>query len=142
MTHDERFDRIEASIERMIERFDKRFEAIDVRFDAMDRRFDSMDSRFDAMDARLTGLNNYVMDFRSEAVVRLGSIESQIRLMAASQEGFEARIPAITKSALENGAAISFLTGRQMDSTASSFELSERVRKLEEKVATILAPAA
>jgi len=99
------------------------------------RRFDQTERRFDSLDM-------YVADFRTEAIGRLGATETQMRLLAGSQQSFDARIPAITKAAHENASAISYLIGKQMERTASNFDLAERVAKLEEKVSKLVDPAA
>jgi archaellum component FlaC len=63
---EERFDRIDATLQKLGARFDavdarfdavdKRLGAFDKRFEAMDNRFDGMDNRFDAMDKRFDRL--------------------------------------------------------------------------------------
>jgi len=113
MTQDERFDRIDAALERLGRRADQRFDA----------------------------LTQYVADFRTETIGRLEGIETRMRLLSGSHESFDARISVVTKAGHENAAAISWLMGRQMEQTlrlfASQRDLAERVTKLEDAVAKL-----
>jgi hypothetical protein len=52
-----------------------------------------LDGRLNGIDKRFDGLARYMEDFRGEVVVRLGAIETQIGILAASQANFEARLP-------------------------------------------------
>jgi len=109
MTQDERFDRIDAALERLGRRADQRFDA----------------------------LTQYVADFRTETIGRLEGIETRMRLLSGSHESFDARISVVTKAGHENAAAISWLMGRQMEQTGARFDLAERVTKLEDAVAKL-----
>ena len=64
MTQDERFDRIDAALERLGRRADQRFDA----------------------------LTQYVADFRTETIGRLEGIETRMRLLSGSHESFDARM--------------------------------------------------
>ena len=59
----QRFEEMQAQMDRRFEAVDNRFEAIDNRFEAIDNRLDTMDKRFDAMDNRLDA-----MDMRFDAM--------------------------------------------------------------------------
>lgn len=59
----QRFEEMQAQMDRRFEAVDKRFESIDNRFEAIDKRLDTMDARFDAMDNRLDA-----MDMRFDAM--------------------------------------------------------------------------
>ena len=59
----QRFEEMQAQMDRRFEAVDNRFEAIDNRFEAIDNRLDAMDKRFDAIDNRLDA-----MDMRFDAM--------------------------------------------------------------------------
>ena len=59
----QRFEEMQAQMDRRFEAVDNRFEAIDNRFEAIDNRLDAMDKRFDAIDNRLD-----TMDKRFDAM--------------------------------------------------------------------------
>ena len=54
----QRFEEMQAQMDRRFEAVDNRFEAIDKRLDTMDARFDAMDNRLDAMDMRFDAMDN------------------------------------------------------------------------------------
>jgi hypothetical protein len=85
MTADERFDRIDANIERLSERI----EASVVRLGRLEDNL-----------ARLT---QYVLDFRGETASRLEIIENRLDVVAANINNIEARFPTITKAILDFG---------------------------------------
>ena len=65
------------------------------------------DERFDRLDASIGRLMNYLLDFRGEVSGRLQAVEMQMRVLASSQQSFEAKLPAVTRASLENAEAIS-----------------------------------
>jgi archaellum component FlaC len=78
---EERFDRIDATLQKLGARFDavdnrldavdKRLDAVDKRFDAVDKRFDAVDKRFDAVDAHFERLDASVetLKVKHEAMI-------------------------------------------------------------------------
>lgn len=57
MTDEELKRLLEATAERIEQRFDKRFEAMDKRFDSIDKRLDAHDDRFTAIDKRFDSID-------------------------------------------------------------------------------------
>lgn len=81
---DRRFEAVDNRFEAVDKRFeavDKRFESIDNRFEAIDKRLDTMDKRLDTMDARFDAMDNRLdaMDMRFDAMDnRLGEMKGDI----------------------------------------------------------------
>ncbi len=66
----QRFEEMQAQMDRRFEAVDNRFEAIDNRFEAIDNRFEAIDNRLDAMDKRFDAIDNRLdtMDKRFDAM--------------------------------------------------------------------------
>jgi len=124
MTVDERFDRIDANIERLSER-------LEASIARLERLEDSM--------ARLT---QYVLDFREETASRLEIIENRLDVLAANLNNIEARFPAVTKAILDFGKHTTQLTNEQARNKNINAELAARMDSLEEKVSKLIHPAA
>jgi hypothetical protein len=135
---DERFDRIEAAIERLSERFDRS----DASIERLSQR---TDGRFDGLTNRIDGLTQYILDFREEAMNRLRLIESRLDLQAAtltSIDSRDSRLPALTKAVLDAGTFSSQLALELSKQKGSAADFASRLVKLEETVATLVKPAA
>lgn len=117
MTQEERFDRIDASLERLSQRFD---------------------ARLDGLSDRLDGLT----DRLQEMISRLTVIENRLDILTATVGNIEARFPTITKAVFDAGALASQLVIEQSKQKASATDLASRVAKLEEAVAKLEKPAA
>jgi chromosome segregation ATPase len=111
MTQDERFDRIDAALERLGGRFDqvevrlgqveKRLGQVEKRLDQVDRRLDQMDARLDQVDRRLGQIDNYIQHFRSEMIGRLDRIDHRLDGLSATLVSLDLRQPALTKLVLD-----------------------------------------
>ncbi len=66
----QRFEEMQAQMDRRFEAVDKRFEAVDKRFESIDNRFEAIDNRLDAMDKRFDAIDNRLdtMDKRFDAM--------------------------------------------------------------------------
>ena len=126
MDQDERFNRIDAAIERLSQHFTARFAAMDARFDAMDVRFD-----------RLT---QYVIEFRDESITRLDLMDGRVGLISSTLASIDpnSRLPALTKGVMDAGAISTKLA---LEISKQKTEFNARLAKLEETVAKLL-PAA
>jgi chromosome segregation ATPase len=124
MTQDERFDRIEDTLERL------------------GSRFDQVDRRFDQVDRRSEQIEKYVQEFRGETIDRLTVIENRLDGLNATVANIDARLPALTKSMLDAGAFATQQVKEQARLKASDADLASRIAKLEETVAKLLQPAA
>ncbi len=110
--HDERFDRIDAAIERLGQRFDGLTQyVVDFREETMNR-LRVIESRLDLQAATLT------------------SIDSR-----------DSRLPALTKAVLDAGAFSSQLAIELSRQKGSAADFASRLEKLEETVATLVKPA-
>jgi hypothetical protein len=76
MTHEERFDRIDASLERL------------------DARLEASVARIDANIERLT---QYVLEFREETARRFELIDSRLDSLNATVSSIDLRLPGLTK---------------------------------------------
>jgi hypothetical protein len=116
-TQDERFDRIDAAIERLSQRTNERFDS----------------------------LTQYVLDFREETMNRLRLIESRLDLQAAtlaSIDSRDSRLPALTKAVLDSGTVSTQVILEQSRQKTYASDLASRVAKLEETIANLVKPAA
>ena len=107
----ERFDRIDNSIERLAQGFNH---------------------RLDGIDKRLDGLTKYVMDFREEAIKRLEVIESRLDILSLTLASIDSRVPVLTKGVLDIGSYVSQALREQSMNKDSTADLAARVAKLEE----------
>ena len=87
----QRFEEMQAQMDRRFEAVDNRFEAIvkrldtmDARFDAMDNRLDAMDMRFDAMDNRLDEMKGDI--WQSVSVMMDAKFDKLFHLLAENQQ--------------------------------------------------------
>ena len=121
MTQDERFDRIDANIERLSDR---------------------LEASIARLDAKIDHLTLYVLDFREETARRLEIIDNRLDVMAANINNIEARFPTVTKAILDFGKHTSQLTNDQAKHKNINAELAARKDSLEEKVSKLIHPAA
>ena len=117
MTADERFDRIDANIERL------------------------SDSVGELRDS-LKYLTQYVLDFREETARRLDIIDNRLDVMAANINNIDARFPTVTKAILDFGKHTTVLTNDQARHKNANAQLAARMDSLEEKVSRLIHPAA
>lgn len=84
---DRRFEAVDKRFEAVDKRFesiDNRFEAIDKRLDTMDKRLDTMDARFDAMDNRLDEMKGDI--WQSVSVMMDAKFDKLFHLLAENQQ--------------------------------------------------------
>jgi hypothetical protein len=140
---DRRLDAMDArfdGIDRRLDAMDARFDGMDARFDAMDVRFDGMDARFDAMDTRFDRLTQYVIELREESITRLDLMDGRGGLISSTLASIDpnSRLPALTKGVMDAGAISTKLA---LEISKQKTEFNARLAKLEETVAKLL-PAA
>jgi uncharacterized protein YicC (UPF0701 family) len=121
MTQDERFDRIDANIERLSER---------------------LAASSASLDAHINHLTQFALDFREETAQRLEIIDNRLDVMAANINNIEARFPTITKAILDFGKHTTQLTNEQARNKVVNADLAARMGSLEEKVSKLIHPAA
>ena len=117
MANEERFDRIDANIERLSE---------------------SVREIRDGL-ARLT---QYVLDFRQETAQHFEVIDNRLDVLAATVANIEARFPTLTKGVLDFGKLATQITNEQFRNKHATAELAARMDRLEEKVSKLIDPAA
>jgi hypothetical protein len=110
---DERFERVDASIERLSEHTNARFD----------------------------GLTHYVSDLRDETITRLDMMDSRLGLISSTLASIDpnSRLPALTKGVIDASAASSKLA---IELSKQKAGFGDRLAKLEETVAKLLEPAA
>jgi methyl-accepting chemotaxis protein len=121
MTQDERFDRIDANIERLNERLN-----------------DSVGE----IKESVANLTRYVLDFREETARHLEVIDNRLDIVAANINNIEARYPAFNRAILDFGKLATHLTNDQARNKNVTAELSSRMDRLEDKVSKVVQPAA
>jgi archaellum component FlaC len=143
MTADERFDRIDANIERLSERIEASVARLDAKIEASVARLDAkIESSVARLDANINHLTQYVLDFREETASRLEIIENRLDVMAANLNNIEARFPAVTKAILDFGKHTTQLTNEQARNKNINAVLAARMDSLEEKLSKLIHPAA
>ena len=80
----QRFEEMQAQMDRRFEAVDNRFEAIDNRFEAIDNRLDAMDKRFDAIDNRLDEMKGDI--WQSVSVMMDAKFDKLFHLLAENQQ--------------------------------------------------------
>src|ERR1700691_2604938 len=117
MTSEERFDRIDANIERLSE---------------------SVGEIRDNL-ARLT---QYVLDFREEAARHFEVIDNRLEVLTATVANIDLRFQPLTKAILDFGKVSTQLTNDQFGNKHAIAELGIRMGHLEDKVSKAIQPAA
>jgi len=117
MTHEERFDRIDANIERLSE-------------------------RLDASIASIERLTQFVLDFRQETAQHFEVIDNRLDVLTATVSNIEARFPTLIKGVLDFGKLATQITNDQFRNRHATAELAARLDRLEEKVSKLIDPAA
>lgn len=87
----QRFEEMQAQMDRRFEAVDKRFEAVDNRLDAMDKRFDAMDKRLDAMDMRFDAMDKHLDEMKGDiwqnvSVMMDAKFDKLFHLLAENQQ--------------------------------------------------------
>ncbi|MCI9467528.1 MAG: hypothetical protein HFE99_10605 [Ruminiclostridium sp.] len=87
----QRFEEMQAQMDRRFEAVDNRFEAIDKRLDTMDARFDAMDNRLDAMDMRFDAMDNRLDEMKGDiwqsvSVMMDAKFDKLFHLLAENQQ--------------------------------------------------------
>lgn len=77
-------ERTNQRFEEMQAQMDRRFEAVDNRFEAIDKRLDTMDARFDAMDNRLDEMKGDI--WQSVSVMMDAKFDKLFHLLAENQQ--------------------------------------------------------
>jgi len=124
MTHEERFDRIDANIERLSDSVGELKASV---------------SRIDANVGRLT---EYVLEFRQETAQHFEVIDNRLDVLTATVANIEARFPTLTKGVLDFGKLATQITNEQFRNKHATAELAARMDRLEEKVSKLIDPAA
>jgi archaellum component FlaC len=135
---DSRFDAIDSRLDKI----DGRLDAIDSRLDKVDSRFDTIDSRLDKVDGRLATaeerLSRYVLEMRSEVILRLDGTDRRLDFMANAL----LNVQPLNKAILDLGSLMSQLSRGQQQSVDRNFDMETRIARLEEQVSKLLKPAA
>jgi prefoldin subunit 5 len=124
MTHDERFDRIDANIERLNDRVER------------------VEASVTRIEANIDRPTQYVLDFRQETAQHFEVIDNRLDALTATVNNIEARFPTLTKGILDFGKIATQLTNEQFKNRHANAELTARVERLEEKIAKLIDPAA
>jgi len=124
MTADERFDRIERSIEELKSMIEAQQVSIG----------DLKSSHSD--------LTRYLLDFRQETIGRLQTIETRLDFLESTVRSIDTRLPALSKAIQDFGVLSAQLVREQSRLREADNDLTARVAKLEALVATLIKPAA
>jgi tetrahydromethanopterin S-methyltransferase subunit G len=108
------------------------------RLDAINRRLDAVDRRLDAISTRFDRLDDYILQFRTEALRRLDSIDQRVEFLASALPNTQP----LTKAMLDLGSLMGQLTRAQQQSTDRHFDLETRIARLEDQVSKLIKPAA
>jgi hypothetical protein len=103
MTQDERFDRIDAALERMGQHSEQRFGT----------------------------LTRYVLDFRKEAFSRFERMDERLSIMNATLVNLNSQMAINTKAMLQNVEQVDKLFADQWNQKQAAVDLAARVEKLE-----------
>ncbi|HEX3743786.1 MAG TPA: hypothetical protein VHW09_07645 [Bryobacteraceae bacterium] len=112
----------------------QRFEAIDQKFEEIDRKFDAVDQRFDAIDRRFDRLEDYILQFRSEAIRRFEIIDNRLDFLAGSFHRIDLQIPTLNKSVSDFGTSAGLFARDQMLAKERDADIVSRLAKLEEQM--------
>jgi hypothetical protein len=121
MSHEERFDRIDANIAELKE---------------------SMAQLARYAQESIERLTQYVLDFREETARHFEVIDNRLDVLTAIVANIEARYPAFNKAILDFGKLATHLTNDQARNKNASAELASRAGRLEEQISKIINPAA
>lgn len=87
----QRFEEMQAQMDRRFEAVDNRFEAVDNRFEAIDNRFEAIDNRLDAMDKRFDAIDNRLDEMKGDiwqsvSVMMDAKFDKLFHLLAENQQ--------------------------------------------------------
>jgi hypothetical protein len=116
--------------------------SVNERFDRVDASIERMGQSLERVTQSLDHLTRYVMDLREEAISRLQVIENRMDFFSLTIASIDSRLPALTKATLETGSLATQLVREQARHRDSATDLASRVAKLEEKVSRFMDPAA
>src|SRR5437016_13855863 len=117
MTPDERFDRLDAAIERVFQ------DVREVREDVREVRED------------VRNLRQYVLEMREEIASRLDILDRRLDIFAATTANMESRFPPLTKAILDFGSTASKVARDQQRAKEVDADLLQRVARLQELMA-------
>jgi prefoldin subunit 5 len=109
----------------------------DERFDRIDRSIEELTRSVGALTKSGETLTNYVLDLRQETAARLPTIENRLDMLASTVANIDSRLPALTKAILDFGSLSTQLVREQSGQKNSTSELLARVVKLEEAVSRL-----
>jgi methyl-accepting chemotaxis protein len=128
MTHEERFDRIDANMERLND------SVAEVR--------DSLRQSVAEVRDSIRKLTEYVLDFRQETAQHFEVVDNRLEMLIATVASVELRIQPVTKAILDFGKVSTQVTNDQFRNKHATTELAGRMDRLEEKVSKLIDPAA
>lgn len=131
MTVDERFDRIERSIEEL------KNSVADLKVTVGDLKVTVA-----GLSRSLETLTRYVLDFRQETATHFQSMETRLEVLSNAVTTLDKRQPAVTQALVEFGAVHNQIIREQSTLRDSDRNLTFRVEKLEEIVSKLINPAA
>jgi SMC interacting uncharacterized protein involved in chromosome segregation len=102
-----------------------------------DERIDNLTAK---MNGRFDSLYDYVLQFRKEAIERLEALERQFSVLSSAVVSIDSRLPVLDKAVVE----LELFAGRMLREKPEPVvsDWYERLTRLEEKVAKLIAPAA
>jgi methyl-accepting chemotaxis protein len=163
MTVDERFDRIEKVIEGLTLEMRQGFTELrtsnqelrtnvqELRTNVQELRGGQQELRTSVQDLRdshqelrkdVSQIREYVLDFRREVINRFDVMNTHMRVLASTADSYESRMSAINRAAMEQGATSTELAREQWRQKDATFELAERLTRLEAEVNRLKNPAA
>lgn len=144
MTHEERFDRIDANVaevKQLAVRVEDSLSRVATSASSLEGNISSLAATVAATAANLDRLTQFVLEFRGETVRQLEIIDNRLTVVAANLNNIEARFPTITKAIMDFGKETTHLHTELSRHRTGAAELGARIDRLEEHVSK-LNPAA
>ena len=131
MTADERFDRIDGTLERLSD-----------KMGGLSDKLERVSDKLERVSGDLAHLTEYTISFRTEVIAKFEVVDQRLDYLGSTLASLDSRIAPMSRAILESGATSAQLVREQFREKEAAAAMAARISALEEKVAKLMNPAA
>ena len=138
MTADERFDRIDATLERLSDRMG----GLSDKVGGLSGKVEGLSDKVERVSSDLARLTEFTLNFRTEVANKFDIVDQRLEFLGAAVDSLDTRIAPMSKALIASGLNATNLMREQLRDRETVAVVAARLSALEEKVAKLINPAA